>query len=111
MFHVKGILLEYIEGFPLSEMRQHATELEWLEIVQKAKGIIQTMGGHNVLHGDPRSQNFIVSRTEREDGTKELRVFVIDFSRSRTRCPDESDDDWRNAVSTKGQIIWTQGGN
>ncbi|KAK4108531.1 hypothetical protein N656DRAFT_801692 [Canariomyces notabilis] len=75
MFHVKGILLEYIEGFPLSEMRQHATELEWLEIVQKANGIIQTMGGHDVLHGDPRSQNFIVSRMEREDGTKELRVF------------------------------------
>ncbi|KAH6621032.1 hypothetical protein B0J18DRAFT_480504 [Chaetomium sp. MPI-SDFR-AT-0129] len=99
LLHIKGILLQYIDGFSLSEVQDHAPRSEWQAIVDKAVNIVQAVGDHGVLNRDVRPDNFIVQR----DSSGCYRVFMIDFGLARLRGANETDRDWAKAKLNKDE--------
>ncbi|KAL1844575.1 hypothetical protein VTK73DRAFT_2272 [Phialemonium thermophilum] len=100
LFSVHGILLQYVDGFSLSRVQEHAPRSHWQKIVDRAIAVVQVIGDHDILNRDVRPDNFIVCRDEDGD---EYRVFMIDFGLARVRRPDESDRDWAKAKLTKDE--------
>jgi serine/threonine protein kinase len=90
-FHVKGILLEYIEGFSLSKLATQARISSWQGIINEAVKIVHVLSDNNVLNADVRPDSFIVTPHGNDDG---YRVVMIDFGHSRLRREDESDFEW-----------------
>ncbi|ROT36125.1 hypothetical protein SODALDRAFT_328498 [Sodiomyces alkalinus F11] len=93
LLHIKGILLQYVDGFPLSEVQDHAPQSEWQGIVDQAVAIVQAVGDHGILNTDVRPDSFMVQR----DRSGCYRVFMIDFGMTRLRGWNESDRDWGKA--------------
>lgn len=75
LLHIKGILLQYIDGFSLSKVQDHAPKSEWQGIVDQAVAIVQVVGDHGILNRDVRPDSFIVQR----DRSGCYWVFMIDF--------------------------------
>jgi serine/threonine protein kinase len=99
LLHIKGISLQYIDGFSLSKVQDHAPKSEWQGIVDQAVAIVQVVGDHGVLNRDVRPDNFIVQHDE--GGS--YRVFMIDFGLARLRGSNESDRDWAKAKLEKDE--------
>ena len=96
---IKGILLQYIEGFSLSKLQNYAPESIWQDIVNQAIAIVQIIGDHGVLNRDVRPDNFIVQHAS--SGC--YRVFMIDFGLARLRGSNESDREWAKAKLIKDE--------
>lgn len=100
---VKGILLEYLPGFSLSSIAQHAPQASWQSIVDQAINIVHILGDNNILNTDVRPDNFVVvpkGRKEEvmdEENDAEYQVFMIDFGQCRLRRENESDAEWGRA--------------
>lgn len=99
LLHIKGVLLQYIDGFSLSKVQDHAPKSEWQGIVDQAVAIVQAVGDHGVLNRDVRPDNFIVQRYR--SGC--YRVFMIDFGLARLRGWNETDRDWAKAKLNKDE--------
>ncbi len=99
LFHAKGILLEYIDGFDLFDLPDHAPRSAWQAIVDDAIAAVHILGDHNILDEDRHLRNFIVS--PKPDG--EFHVFMIDFGYCKFRGKDESDLAWANAKFTQDE--------
>ena len=93
LFQVKGILLQYIEGFSLSDLPDRAPQSSWQNIVDQALSIVHVLGDNNILNKDVRPGNFMVS----PKGDGEYQVFMIDFALCRFRGEGESDFNWGRA--------------
>ncbi|KPM45278.1 hypothetical protein AK830_g1272 [Neonectria ditissima] len=98
LFQVKGVLLEYLEGFSLSTMAQHAPQSSWQDIVDQAIKIVHILGDNNILNRDIRPDNFVVVPQGGKD--EDYHVFMIDFGQCRFR-ENESDAEW-------GRAKWVQ---
>jgi serine/threonine protein kinase len=99
LLHIKGILLQYIDGFSLSKVQDHAPKSEWQGIVDQAVAIIQVISDHGILNRNVRPDNFIVQR----DRSGCYQVFMIDFGLARLRGWNESDRDWAKAKLNKDE--------
>lgn len=99
LFQVKGILLQYIKGFSLSDLPDRAPQPAWRNIVDQAVNIVRVLGDNNILNNDVRPDNFMVF----SKGSGEYQVFMIDFGLCRFRGKDESDLDWGRAKYTKDE--------
>ncbi|KKF92558.1 hypothetical protein CFO_g5087 [Ceratocystis platani] len=91
-FCIKGILLQYIQGFSLSKVQDYTPKSEWQGIVDQAVAIVQEISDHKVLNRDVRPDSFIIQRN-----SSGYKVFMIDFGLARSRGLDESDRDWAKA--------------
>ncbi|KAH9974593.1 hypothetical protein BGW80DRAFT_1301487 [Lactifluus volemus] len=90
-FHIKGVLLEYIHGFSMSDMDKHAPNTAWQGLVDQALGIVRILDSHNILNRDVRPGNIMIT----ENGGK-FQVYMIDFGLCRFRG-NESEQDWGRA--------------
>jgi len=99
LLHIKGILIQHIDGFPLSKVQDHARKSEWQGIVDQAVAIVQVVGDHGILNRDVRPDNFIVQHDR--DGC--YWVFMIDFGLARLRGRNESDRGWAEAKLRKDE--------
>jgi hypothetical protein len=88
----KGILLQYLPGYSLSEMIDNAPRTSWQGIVDQAIQKVHLFGDHNILNKDVRPANFMVVP---KNGT--YSVFMIDFGQCRFRRKDETDAEWGRA--------------
>ena len=103
-FQIKGILLEYIPGFSLSDLIVSGVPPgAWQGIVDQGIRIVHALSDRGVLNKDVRPANFIVSRSGDgyDQAVEEFRVSMIDFGQSRLRREDESDPEW-------GRVEWQQ---
>ena len=75
-FDIRGILIEYIEGFNLSELEMKAPQSQWQVICDDAIQIVSLIGDYEIMNDDVRPENFLV-RTNPEG---KYQVFQIDFS-------------------------------
>ncbi|KAJ5120413.1 uncharacterized protein N7515_009801 [Penicillium bovifimosum] len=87
---VPGILLQYIEGFPLTDVEQYAPRESWQAICQDAIRIIHRIGDLGILNEDVKTRNFIV----REDAGNAFKVTMIDFALCKFRQDYQDDYDW-----------------
>ena len=99
LFHAKGLLLEYINGFDLFDLPDHAPRSAWQAVVDDAIAAVHILGDHNILDEDRHLRNFIVS--PKPDG--QFHVFMIDFGYCKFRGKDESDRVWGSAKLTENE--------
>ncbi|RMD39894.1 hypothetical protein DV735_g5242, partial [Chaetothyriales sp. CBS 134920] len=103
-FQIKGILLQYINGFNLWNMPHHVPQSSWQDIVDQAVSIVRVLGDHNILNKDVRPENFIVfTAADGHEQQQQYHVFMVDFALCRFRGKDESDLDWGRAKHTKDE--------
>lgn len=87
---MKGIILQYIQGFRLSDMANHAPQSSWQQIFDQAIRIVHVLGDEQILNNDVRPDKFIVSATSNGGN----QVHMIDFSICRQRRSDELYSEW-----------------
>ena len=88
----KGILLEFIQGFPLTNLSDHAPNDTWQYICEDAIQIVNRIGGRDICNKDVKTRNFIVRK---DPDTGRLKVFMIDFGLCRLRKRRLDDQDWK----------------
>ena len=100
LFQVHGILLELIPGFTLAQLDEDkAPRTSWQAIVDQAIQTVHILSDHNILNGDIRTSNILI--TPDADAQGGYRVIMIDFAQCRFRGEDESDLKW-------GRAKWSQ---
>lgn len=104
-YEIKGILLEFIDGFTLGELPFNAPQYHWQEICDEALRIVELCNDRNILNRDVRPGNVMVAPLR--SGDNAYRVVMLDFALSRLRSPEDSDLKWgRNkwSVDEEGSI-------
>ena len=76
-FQCPGILLEYVKGFPLTDLADKAPREHWQRICEEAIDIILEIGDRGICNRDVNTRSFIVSKPTDKDVFK---VFMLDFS-------------------------------
>lgn len=84
---VRGVLLEAVPGVSLDKADPARVDIG--AAIGNAMRIVHSYYNFGLLHEDVRLSNFLV----KPDGS----VAMIDFTETRLRGEDESDEDWRNA--------------
>ncbi|KAJ5255425.1 hypothetical protein N7497_007089 [Penicillium chrysogenum] len=100
-FEHPGILMEYIEGFPLPELPKNAPKKAWQPIVDKAIEIVNEIMRHGVLNDDTNVRCFIVQPDPANDpdldsdSEYKFKLAMIDFGHTRFRRQYLPGEDWR----------------
>ncbi|KAK3293657.1 uncharacterized protein B0H64DRAFT_302210, partial [Chaetomium fimeti] len=99
LFHVKGLLLEYYESFPLSKLSpEEAPQSAWQSIVDQGIAAVHVLGDHYIMDDDRRPLNFIVFPDNKKD--EGFRVLMVDFGCCRFKREDESKEEWASEKIT-----------
>ncbi|KAF6843829.1 hypothetical protein CMUS01_01669 [Colletotrichum musicola] len=98
---VKGVLLQYIDGFTLSKMTVRAPRSDWQSIVDRAVAVVHAVGDRDILNEDVGPGNFLI----RPDGYGSYQVLMIDFGHARLRRQNESDHAWYKAKLAQSEDI------
>ncbi|KAG5975078.1 hypothetical protein E4U55_007894 [Claviceps digitariae] len=106
---VRGILMEYIPGFPLNEVVTATPESDWAPICDQAIEVIRTISDGDFINFDIKTRNILVRRAgpDQQQGcsssssssssspSSSYQVFFLDFGECRLRDPADSDEIWR----------------
>lgn len=96
-YKIKGILLELIDGFTLSQLVDKAPRKDWQKLCDQAIGVVQLCDEWGILNEDVRAANFLVTPLPLENA---YRVVMLDLAFCRLPDSDEFDVEWRR---TKGE--------
>lgn len=88
---IPGILLQYIDGFPLSDIAAHAPMATWQTICDDAIQIVNLMSHRGILNKNVTTWSFIVHKSPENI----LQVFMKDFALCNFRREFEDEEDWR----------------
>lgn len=96
-FEHPGILIEYIEGFPLPDIAEHAPRKEWQPIIDKAIEIVNSIMSHGIINDDTQERSFIVQPDPANtlDSEYKFKMTMIDFGHTRFRRQYHPGEDWR----------------
>lgn len=96
---VKGILLEFIDGFTLGGLVDRAPREDWQAICDQAVRVVRLCDEREILNKDVRPSNVMVAPLALEQNA--YRVVMLDFAQCRLRTVDDFDKRW-------GRHKWTQ---
>ena len=65
LFQIKGVLLDYIEGFPMSELQDKTPQSVWQDIIDEAVSCVHLLGTCGILNDDIRTGNFMIAPVKR----------------------------------------------
>jgi serine/threonine protein kinase len=88
---VRAILMEYIPGFPLSDIITEVPESDWASICDQAVDVVMNIADSDFINFDVKTRNIIVRRSE----AGSYQVFYLDFGECGFRDPSDSDEVWR----------------
>jgi hypothetical protein len=71
-----GILLEYIQGFPLTNLADETPMKNWQYVCEDAIRIVHMIGDRGICNKDVKTRSFIVCE---DPGTEKFKVFMTDF--------------------------------
>ena len=91
-FLVKGILIEYIEGFGLDDLSKGAPESSWGAICHQVIKVVNLISDHGVLNEDTTTRNVIIRQI-----ADEFQIVFFDFAYCYPRSAYSSDEDWIEA--------------
>ncbi|CAG8042505.1 unnamed protein product [Penicillium nalgiovense] len=96
-FEHPGILMEYIEGFPLPDLPKEAPKKAWQPVVDQAIEIVNEIMHHGVLNDDTNVRCFIVQPDPANDldSKYKFKLTMIDFGHTRFRRQYLPGEDWR----------------
>lgn len=96
VFDIPGIIIEYIDGFRLSDLTDNAASSEWNRLVNTAVDVTgEILNDSDVLNEDVRPDNMMVCRDPTWEGG--YRLCMIDFGVCRFRGDDEGTEEWGRA--------------
>lgn len=94
LFQIKALLLEFIDGYMLTDMPNYAPREKWADILAEGVRIGRLVDDYSMLNELFMLKSFMVSPPTSENGEAEYRVVMLDFALCRFRDDDESDDEW-----------------
>ncbi|KAG6001436.1 hypothetical protein E4U21_004325 [Claviceps maximensis] len=110
---VRGILMEYIEGFPLNEVVTETPESDWAPICDQAIEVVRKISDGDFINFDIKTRNILVRRAESDQrqmqrqGTSfsspSYQVFFLDFGECKLRDASDSDEVWRERKRQKNE--------
>lgn len=89
----QGILIEYIDGFSLTELSIHCPKEHWQSVGEDAIHIIHCLNSAGILNRDVNMRNFLV----RKDTEGQFKAIMIDLGICMFRHEFEDEEDWRRA--------------
>ncbi|WEW55966.1 hypothetical protein PRK78_001401 [Emydomyces testavorans] len=99
-----GILLEYIQGFPLTNLAGNASKKDFQYVCEDAIRVVHLIGDRGIINKDTKTRSFIV----REDPvTKKFKVFMTDFGLCAFRCQAKDDrefNEWQADQDEEGAV-------
>jgi serine/threonine protein kinase len=96
---VRAILMEYIPGFPLSDIVIEVPESDWAPICDQAIDVIMRITDNDFINFDIKPRNIIVRRSEADS----YQIFYLDFGECGFRDPSDSDEMWRERKRQKDE--------
>ncbi|KAJ5139018.1 uncharacterized protein N7515_003866 [Penicillium bovifimosum] len=100
---IPGILLQYIDGFPLTDIEEYIPRESWQAICEDTIRVIDRIGDLGILNEDVQTRSFIV----REDAGNGFKVTMIDFALCKFR-QDYKDvydwDKWKSIQDEEGAV-------
>ncbi|KAJ5939475.1 hypothetical protein N7466_002609 [Penicillium verhagenii] len=73
---IPGILLQYVEGFPLTDIATCAPRDSWQSICEDTIRIVNLVGDRGILNEDVKTRSFVVQKCPEN----QFQVFMIDFA-------------------------------
>ncbi|KAL9107117.1 MAG: hypothetical protein Q9187_008471 [Circinaria calcarea] len=101
LHEIKGVLLEFIDGFTLLELMEKAPKEAWQNICDQAIRVVHSCNDRKILNEDVQPSNVMVTTQSQSQAEKAYRVVILDFAQCRIREPEESDEEW-------GRAKWVQ---
>ncbi len=86
-----GILLDLIEGFPLTDLATHAPREIWQNVCEEAIRIVNTIGDRGIRNEDVKTRSFVVNKNS---VNARFNVVMLDFASCQLRRPDQGERDW-----------------
>ncbi|KAJ5719508.1 hypothetical protein N7493_007086 [Penicillium malachiteum] len=96
---IPGLLLQYIEGVPLTDIATCAPPDRWQSICEEAIRIINLVGDRGILNKDVKTRNFVVQCC----AENQFRVFMIDFALCDFREEFTDEVDWETCKATQDE--------
>ncbi|KAJ8060922.1 hypothetical protein OCU04_010002 [Sclerotinia nivalis] len=97
-FEIKGVLIELIDGYTLSEMLTKAPREDWGDICHEAVRVVRLLDDYSILNKDVRPSNMMITGGSTRDN---YRVVMLDFAQCVFRELEETDKQW-------GRKKWNQ---
>lgn len=91
-FDVPGIILDYVDGFPLTDLETNAPKDTWQSIIEDAIRIVMLISERDIRNKDVKTRSFIIRR---DPITEKYDMKMIDFGECVFRGPGQSDEEWR----------------
>ncbi len=88
-----GLLMEYIQGFPLTNIADHAPKESWQYICEEAIRIVHEIGDRGICNRDVKTRSFIIRQAT---GTRKYQVFMTDFGHCSFRSQAKDDREFRS---------------
>lgn len=88
---IPGILLQYVEGFPLTDIATCAPRDSWQGICEDAIRIVNLVGDKGILNKDVKTRSFVVQKCPEN----QYQVLMIDFALCNFRDEYASEDEWQ----------------
>lgn len=85
---IRGLLIEYVQGFPLDDLVIRASKKTWKTIGRKVMGTLRAVRARGIVNLNARARSFIVS-------PKSLNVRMINFIQCRFREQYGTEEEWR----------------
>ncbi|KAJ6035967.1 hypothetical protein N7540_000246 [Penicillium herquei] len=87
-----GIILKHIEGFPLTNIADHAPKETWQSICDDAIRILHLMGDRGILNEDVKTRSFIVNLDSEQP--KQFKMTMIDLALCKFREEYKDEQEW-----------------
>jgi serine/threonine protein kinase len=94
-----GIIMEFIDGFPLSQLPSYVSAEHWQTVCDSAVSVIDEIGAYGVLNKDVRPENITVRKAQ--DGA--YQVVCCDFGLGSTRDDFDTEKEWEQAKETQDE--------
>lgn len=103
---IQGILIQYIDGFRLTELSTHCPKEYWQGIGEDAIHIVHCLDSAGVLNVDVSMRNYLICKDEKGN----YKAFMIDLGMCQFRQDFDGDyEDWRQVkyfFNEEGAVGW-----
>lgn len=93
LFEAQGIVIEFINGYSLSDLAKNEPQSAWQSICDKAIRAVNLIGDHQVLNEDVKPHNILI---QQQATLPKHKVVIIDFAQCRFRGDYELEADWKH---------------
>ena len=98
---IPGILLQYVEGFPLTDIATYAPRDSWQSICEDAIRIVNLIGDRGILNEDVKTRSFIVQKSPENQFL--YVVFMIDFALCNFRKEYANEIEWEECKARQDE--------